>query len=62
MKFKMNQMVRHVKTGNEYMIVGTPKRYRIKATGELAYAYTSSPVADIWVCSQTEMEDGFVAA
>jgi hypothetical protein len=58
----MNQMVRHVKTGNEYMIVGTPKRYRIEATGEPAYAYTISPVDEIWVRKQTEMEDGrFVA-
>ncbi len=58
MKFRMNQMVRHIKTGRIYQIVGTPSRYRIEATGEPAYAYTSGPTADIWVRPQTKMEDG----
>ena len=56
--FRMNQMVRHVKTGGEYKIIGTPHRFRIEATNQPAYAYTKSPVDKIWIRPQAEMEDG----
>lgn len=61
MKFKINQIVRHVKNGCNYKIVGTPDKYLI-TTGEPAYAYTRGEDADIYVRKQSEMEDGrFIA-
>ena len=46
MKFEVGQIVKHVKTGGIYHIIGTPKdNYRLEHN-------------PIWVRSQSEMEDG----
>lgn len=58
MKFHTGQRVVHMRSTCTYEIIGTPDRYRLEATGEPAYAYTSGKDQDIWVRSQTEMEDG----
>lgn len=57
MRFYQGQVVRHVKTGGEYKIVGTPRRFRVEATNEPAYAYKGS-AGPIWIRPQAEMEDG----
>jgi len=62
MKFKIDDWVVHTK-GVRYNIKGTPYRYRIDATGELAYAYSESggdpkSKKPIWVRSQKQMEEG----
>lgn len=61
-KFEVNNIVKHVKTGGLYRIVGTPDVYRLEADNTPAYAYISiegdlhnNP---IWVRGKSEMEDG----
>ena len=56
--FRMNQKVRHIKTGNVYKIVGTPETVRIEHLATPAYAYVPEDWKLIWIRPQTEMEDG----
>jgi len=59
-KFKNGDIVKHVKTGGKYWIVGTPDVYVIEATGEPAYAYRQVELSDkpqIWVRAQAIMEE-----
>lgn len=62
-KFKLGQLVRHVKTGHLYKIIVTSGV--IEKTLELAYVYVEAnpDVYDVnayalWVRSRAEMEDG----
>jgi hypothetical protein len=63
MKFEVGQIVKHVKTGGIYHIIGTPKdNYRLEHNNQPAYLYQSIEgdiyANPIWVRSQSEMEDG----
>lgn len=63
MKFEVGQIVKHVKTGVIYHIIGTPKdNYRLEHNNQPAYLYQSIEgdiyANPIWVRSQLEMEDG----
>jgi hypothetical protein len=55
--FEFMQTVRHVNTGELYLIFGLPDQYRIEATGEPAYVY-GREVSSKWIRPQKEMEDG----
>ena len=55
--FRVNDPVRHVKTGKLYAITGTPDHCRIEAGWMPAYIYTDG--AGLFVVRpQAEMEDG----
>jgi len=58
--FKQGQIVRHLNTGGEYVIVGTPDVFRLEADRKPAYAYRSTDPTkpEVWVREQSEMEDG----
>lgn len=59
--FLRGWVVRHLKTGGEYVIVSDARdKLRIEATDEPAYAYTSTDPGEhpTWVRSASEMEDG----
>lgn len=62
MKFEVGNIVKHVKSGGIYRIIGSPDQYRLESTNEPAYAYQSTHGElynnPIWVRSKTEMEDG----
>ena len=58
-KFRVRDRVLHVRSGREYVIVGSPAVYRLEASNKPAYAYKArkgSPT--IWVRFYHEMEDG----
>ena len=64
-KFRNGEHVRHLKTGEVYVVVGTPSDgYIIERTLEHAYCYKKRDPKNIvemnrkWIRSQTEMEDG----
>lgn len=61
-EFNVFEKVIHVKTGNVYMITGTPDMLRIEADNEPAYSYkkqgSNGVNQTIWIRSQKEMEDG----
>ncbi len=56
--FKETDVVKHVKSNGDYMILNTDTV--LEATGEPAYAYQKwgEPDAPIYVRSKSEMEDG----
>lgn len=54
-KFQTGEILRHLKTGGLYRIVG---RAMIEATLTPAYVYESISTGDHWVRPQAEMEDG----
>lgn len=56
-KFQVNDVVEHLKSGGMYVIAGTPDEYVLENTREPAYAYR---MADGRVCTrcQAEFEDG----
>ncbi len=55
--FRKGQVVKHLKTGGIYKIIGLPDEgYIIEETGELAYVYTDGFLR--FVRSVTKMEDG----
>lgn len=62
MKFEVGTVVKHVKSGGLYLILGTPDQYRIESTNEPAYVYRSTHGDaynnPIWIRSKKEMEDG----
>jgi len=60
MMFEIGDVVKHEKTGNSYLITGTPARVLIEATETPAYTYRQANGNDdrIWVRPQDEMEDG----
>jgi hypothetical protein len=63
MMFKKNDIVRHVKTGNEYTIALTPDTTKIEADCTPVYVYCDDTTT--WIRPQAEMEDGrfeFVSA
>lgn len=69
MKFQKHDVVRHVKTMTEYVVVD---QCIIEATGEDAYAYRAFSInghpgtdrfalvfrGPLWICPANEMEDG----
>lgn len=66
-KFVQHQTLLHVKTNKHICVILTPDRCRLEETEEPAYAYGVWQVSvsgevtegkEIWVRSQTEMEDG----
>jgi hypothetical protein len=56
-KFMINDVVEHIKSGGIYVVAGLPTEYVIEATREPAYAYR---MKDGRVCirCQSEFEDG----
>ena len=54
-KFKSGQMLKHLKPGGLYRIIG---QAMIEATLTPAYVYESLSTGDHWVRPQAEMEDG----
>lgn len=56
-KFMINDVVEHVKSGGMYVIAGLPNEYVLENTREPAYAYR---MADGRICvrCQAEFEDG----
>jgi len=56
-KFRINDVVEHIKSGGMYVVAGLPTEYVIEATREPAYAYR---MADGRICvrCQSEFEDG----
>lgn len=60
-KFHLGELVRHLKSGGEYIIVGLPINHRLEATGEPCYAYQGADGL-IWHRGRAEMEDGRFAS
>jgi len=60
MKYNNFTLVRHIKTGNLYLIIGTPDKIFIEKGATPAYAYqgVKHQRDRIWVRPQAEMEDG----
>lgn len=59
--FLKGNLVRHVKSGNEYTVLLTPDTTKIEADATPAYAYSDGEAT--WIRPQSEMEDGrFVLA
>ncbi|BDD79574.1 hypothetical protein [Burkholderia phage FLC9] len=56
-KFVINDVVEHVKSGGMYVVAGLPTEYVIEATREPAYAYRMKD-GRICVRCQSEFEDG----
>lgn len=54
--FGKSALIKHVKTGNSYIIMSVPQFCRIESTGEPAYAYQGADGL-LWVRSQREMEE-----
>lgn len=56
-KFRINDVVEHIKTGGQYVVAGLPSEYVLENTREPAYAYR---MADGRICvrCQKEFEDG----
>ena len=54
-KFQAGEILKHLKTGGLYRIVG---QAMIEATLTPAYIYESISTGDYWVRPQAEMEDG----
>lgn len=59
MLFPLGSLVRHVKTGNQYIIAATPNVMVIEKDMVPAYAYREKWAGShCFVRPQTEMEDG----
>ena len=58
MKFKIGDLVVHVRSEKEYLIKGLPTEYFLESTGEPAYVYVDPITKKHWVRGQSEMEDG----
>lgn len=58
MKFKQGQIIKHLKSGGDYIVIGLPEDCRLEATNTPSYAYKSLSDGMIWFRSQDEMEDG----
>lgn len=58
--FGLQETVRHVRTGREYVILALPASTRIESIQAPAYLYRARYGSDAfgWVRPQTEMEDG----
>lgn len=57
--FSVGDVVRHVRSGFDYVVVGAPPDLRLDKTGEPAYVYRGfGGFTRRWVCSAAEMEDG----
>jgi hypothetical protein len=56
-KFRVGEVVQHVKTKGVYHIAGTPDHFRLESSNEPAYAYRGEHDNFCWVRSQTEMEE-----
>lgn len=60
MKFKSGDIVKHLKTGNLYIVEIDSESCRLEATNEPAYAYRRADGSDfrVWIRSAEKMEDG----
>lgn len=56
--FGLGQIIKHIKSGGEYIVRGLPDKYRIESSNAPAYAYESLEDGVVWVRPQSEMEDG----